>query len=67
LSEGDQTIRMGGSEVCRGRGRQGRGRSNGLPAGLGGTGGVGTFSAVNADSYEADGTVIGRSITAAPA
>ncbi len=56
------TIRMGGADVLPlVEGGKGVAVSNGLTAGAwAASGGVGTFSAVNADSYDADGRTIGQ-------
>ena len=53
-------IRMGGSEILPlVEGGKGVAVSNGVTAGSwAACGGAGTFSAVNADSYDADGNVI---------
>ena len=54
------TIRMGGADVLPlVEGGKGVSASNGASAGnWAAEGGVGTFSAVNADSYDAEGRII---------
>ena len=62
-------IRMGGMEVLPlVEGGKGISISNGFSSGnWAAAGGVGTFSAVNADSFDDEGSRSSRSITAAPA